>query len=75
MIKRKYAQSGYAVPNVVFWNLRTSYGVPAKTTTQGVALVSGFSPSVMKNLLGGELRPDKVMLKTLNSERYERVVI
>lgn len=75
MIRGKYSAHGYPVPNVVFWNVRYSVGVPVKTNALGVALVSGFSPSVMKNLLGGELNPIKVMLKTLNSERYERVVI
>jgi hypothetical protein len=75
MIKGMYAEAGYKIPNVVFWNLRTSSGIPVKLTTQGTALVSGFSPSIMKNLLGGELRPDYVMLQTLLDPRYERVVI
>jgi hypothetical protein len=75
MIQRMYAEAGYKIPNVVFWNLRTSSGIPVKITTQGTALVSGFSPSIMKNLLSGEMRPDRVMLKTLLDPRYERVVI
>jgi hypothetical protein len=75
MIRRMYSETGYTVPNVIFWNVRTSSGVPVKAGEGGVALVSGFSPSVMKNLLSGEITPEKIMLKTLLDPRYERVVI
>jgi hypothetical protein len=75
MIDRMYAAAGYERPNVVFWNLRTSSGVPVKHTTQGTALVSGFSPSILKSVLAGsEMTPLSIVLKTLNGERYERVV-
>lgn len=73
MIRRMYETAGYRLPNVIFWNLRTSSGVPAKFDESGVALVSGFSPSIMKNLLGGNITPIKMMLSVLESERYSRV--
>ena len=75
MIERKYKSAGYKVPNVVFWNLRTSSGIPVKMHQSGTALVSGFSPSIMKNLLAGEMNPVTVMLSTLNSERYSKVTV
>lgn len=75
MIRRMYSEAGYKVPNVIFWNLKTSTGIPVKITDTGTALVSGFSPSIMKNLLGGEINPLKIVLSTLLSERYSRVVI
>lgn len=75
MIRRMYGEHFYKIPNVVFWNLRSSSGIPVKITESGTALVSGFSPSIMKNLLTGDMRPDKIMLKTLMDPRYERVVI
>lgn len=75
MIQRKYAQAGYKVPNVVFWNVDEKGGVPVKYNQYGVALVSGYSPSVMKNIMGGEMSPVAVMLKTLNNERYSPVTI
>lgn len=75
MIRRKYSIAGYTVPNVIFWNLRTSEGVPAKFDENGTALVSGFSPSAMENLLGGNMNPESAMLKKLNSPRYERVTV
>lgn len=74
MIRGMYKEAGYNLPNIIFWNLRTSSGVPVKFDESGTALVSGFSPSVMKGLLSGALTPIKMMLNVLESERYERVV-
>ena len=73
MIRRMYQESGYNVPNVYFWNVRTSYGVPVKFDEKGTALISGYSPSIMKNFLEGDIDPIKIMLKTLNSERYSKI--
>lgn len=72
MIERKYADAGYRVPNIVFWNLNARSGnVPVKYDKNGVALVSGFSPSIMTSILAAdELDPVSVMMQTLNSPRY-----
>jgi hypothetical protein len=70
MIKRKYARAGYEMPQLIYWNLRSSNGVPVKFDEQGTCLVSGFSPSIMQSLLGGALTPMNMMLKVLDSERY-----
>lgn len=74
MIDRLYSRAGYKRPNIVFWNLKTSEGIPVKHDDNGVALVSGFSPSLMKSLLNGSMTPMATMLAVLESERYERVV-
>jgi Domain of unknown function (DUF2828) len=73
MIERKYAEAGYTVPQVVFWNLNSSDNVPVKADKSGAALVSGFSPSIMKSLLAADLdqfTPEGIMLKTVMSDRY-----
>ena len=73
MIRRKYRDHDYEVPKIVFWNLNASYGnVPVKYDERGAALVSGFSPSLMKSILGGEdFTPEAVMLRTIMSSRYD----
>ena len=74
MIERKYAQAGYTVPNVVFWNLNSSDNVPVKSDKSGAALVSGFSPSIMASILGAdptEFTPEGMMLKTIMDSRYD----
>jgi hypothetical protein len=76
MIERKYKEAGYEVPNIVFWNLNARAGnVPVKHDKRGVALVSGFSPSIMTSILKAEeLDPASVMMTTLNSPRYSVIV-
>ena len=73
MIRRKYEEAGYQVPNIVFWNLNAADNVPVSFNEKGVALVSGFSPSIMKAVLGADLdsmTPEAIMLKTVMSDRY-----
>jgi len=48
MIARKFEDAGYVMPNIVFWNINANDNVPVKYDTRGVALVSGFSPAIMK---------------------------
>ena len=75
MIARKYEAAGYTLPKVVFWNLNASYGnAPVKFDKSGTALVSGFSPAVVKPLLAGDIEtftPESVMLKTIMEDRYK----
>ena len=75
MIERKYREAGYEMPKVVFWNLNASYGnTPVKFDKSGAALVSGFSPAIVKPLLSGDLdgfTPETVMLKTIMDDRYK----
>jgi Domain of unknown function (DUF2828) len=74
MIKRKYTEAGYNVPNIVFWNLNAHDNVPVKYDTRGAALVSGFSPSIVKAVLQAEMdnfTPEAIMMQTIMSPRYD----
>lgn len=74
MFSRKFEAAGYVMPQIVFWNLNAHSNVPVSSTESGVALVSGFSPAIMKALLSGNLEeftPEAIMLKTVMSERYD----
>lgn len=73
-IAREYAEQGYTLPRIVFWNLagRTG-GIPLSQNEAGVALVSGFSPSILKMVLSGSLDPWENLKDCLNSPRYEAV--
>jgi hypothetical protein len=74
MIKRKYIDNAYNVPNIVFWNLNAHDNVPVKYDTRGAALVSGFSPAIVKSIMSADLdnfTPEAIMLKTIMSERYD----
>lgn len=73
MIEKEYEAAGYKVPQIVFWNLNGRAGnSPVTYNKAGAALVSGFSPSIVKSVLGGEeMTPISIMLKTVMCERYD----
>jgi hypothetical protein len=74
MIRRKFTDAGYNVPQIVFWNLNAKDNVPVKYDTRGVAMVSGFSPAVMKSVLSADMEnftPEGIMLKALMVPRYD----
>ena len=77
MIGRMYYSKGYKMPEVIFWNVNGRLGnVPAKFSHKGVGLVSGFSPSILKSVLAGNVdTPESLMLRTVTSERYQPITI
>ena len=73
-ISKRYKKYGYELPRLVFWNINgRSMSIPLKQNALGVALVSGFSPTVVKMVLSNELDPLKVLIETLDSDRYRPV--
>lgn len=76
-MKRKYAQHGYDLPNVIFWNVRSSHDVfHADSNRKGVQLASGQSVSTFKSIMDCiGMTPYEAMLKVLGSERYSTVRI
>ena len=74
MITRKFEAAGYEVPKIVFWNLNAYDNVPVKYDTRGVALVSGFSPAIMKAVISGsteQFTPESIMLEAVMVDRYK----
>ena len=73
-IKRKFTQNGYEVPAIVFWNINSKDNVPAKSNQSKVAMVSGFSPAIMKSVLSADTEkftPEGIMLNTVMVPRYD----
>ncbi len=65
-MKEEYEKAGYKLPKIVFWNLEAHFGTPAKCKDDSVAMVSGFSPSIMKAILNAEeFNPVSVMMEAL----------
>lgn len=70
-IAKLYEEYGYKLPRLVFWNIMSRTGtIPVKENSLGVALVSGFSPAVVKMVLSGTLDPYVCLLEQINGERY-----
>ncbi len=65
----KWIKAGYSIPSIIYWNTDGYAGSPVTIKHKNVALVSGFSTSVLSAIFGAEdLTPRGVMLKTL--EKY-----
>jgi len=70
----KWVEAGYTKPRIIFWDL-VAYGTaPATKSTENVAMVSGFSPSLLKAILDGDdFSPMAVMHRAL--EKYNYIVV
>ena len=72
--KKIFAEAGYQLPRVVFWNVQSrNQQQPVTQNEQGVALVSGCSPRIFNMLKSGILSPLGYMLDILGAERYEKI--
>ena len=66
-IRSRYKEAGYTMPKLVFWNVNARPNQqPARHDDPGVALVSGFSPAIMKAVLACEdFNPLEVMREAI----------
>ena len=77
VISEKYNQSGYKMPQIVFWNLNGRIGnVPVTANKENFALISGFSPAILQSVLSMDtdsFSPEAIMNKTLSNPRYDSI--
>jgi len=75
MIEQKYAESGYKMPAIVYWNISSrGENIPVSFDTSGTALISGFSPSILKSVVKGQIvSPAQIMDDTILTERYSQI--
>lgn len=72
--KQLFAQHGYQLPRVVFWNVAArNRQQPVTQNEQGVVLVSGCTPRIFGMLKSGSLDPYAFMMQVLSSERYRDI--
>lgn len=72
--KKAYAQYGYKLPEIVFWNVASrNRQQPVTMNEQGVALVSGCTPRIFSMIASGIMSPYTVMMDVLESERYAKI--
>lgn len=74
-IAAEYAQAGYPMPRLIFWNVcGRSNTIPAVTGDSGICLLSGFSQNAMKVAAHREVQdPYESLCRTLDSPRYAPV--
>lgn len=72
--KRRFAECGYKLPQIVFWNVASrNSNQPVTKNEQGVALVSGCTPRLFSMVASGDLSPYSVMMEIIESERYAKI--
>ncbi|KAF3908230.1 hypothetical protein AA313_de0203919 [Arthrobotrys entomopaga] len=76
LIKKEYEAAGYDMPEIVFWDLGNFDTVEVDGETKGVAMMKGFSGSMMKVFLGDEEEDeDVVMIDGEDKEDGNMVVV
>ena len=77
LFENKYQRHGYNMPKIVYWNMASrNKNIPVKFGEDGTAMISGFSPSILKSILSGDnISPLKIMNNTINSSRYEAITV
>lgn len=76
-MKAKFAQYGYEIPTIVFWNVDSRNDVfHADKNRKGVILVSGQSAGTFKNLIGAiGMSPMDFVMQVVNAKRYEPITV
>ena len=75
-IKRKYQESGYTLPTIIFWNLTGNIRhTPCEPDENGVIMISGFSPVILKILMKNGFFSTKLFIKSVvESPRYLPII-
>lgn len=81
MARELFNRHGYELPTVVWWNVAHRAGgyggdnnFPVTQHATGSALVSGFSPAIVRSVLASkQVTPWDVMMETINNPRYQAV--
>ena len=70
-IAQRYEAAGYTLPRLVFWNVASrTGGIPIKSNSFGVALVSGYSPAIAKMVFSAKTSPFDALVDVLSAKRY-----
>lgn len=76
-MSKEFAENGYEIPNVIFWNVASRHDVfHADKDRAGVQLVSGHSASTFFTVMDciGKT-PVEAMESTINSDRYAAIKV
>jgi len=70
---QRWVDAGFDKPQIVYWNTAGNAGSPEKSRVANVALVSGFSPTILKSVFSPEdMSPYNVMMDAIKG--YEVVI-
>ena len=68
-IENRYMACGYDMPNLIFWNVDARQNQsPMTVDKNGWCAVSGFSPSIFKSVLNGEITVEETVVDEATGE-------
>ena len=73
VIDKMYKDSGYKRPTLIFWNITGNINdFPVSSKETNTAMLSGFSPDLVKSIMHGEsYDPYSVLRRTIENDRYK----
>lgn len=72
--KNKFAEHGYKLPKLIFWNVNSRTNtIPITENEDGLILISGFSKSLMEMVMSSEMDCFEALKKILDTDRYKCV--
>jgi hypothetical protein len=76
-MSRKFAEHGYDIPNIIFWNVASRHDVfHADASRAGVQLVSGQSTATFQQVMQTVgMTPVEAMEKIINADRYNAITL
>ncbi|EFA78705.1 hypothetical protein PPL_08166 [Heterostelium album PN500] len=78
---QQYKEAGYEAPQIIYWNVNGAYTTTpvGDASMQGVGLVSGFSPSILKSIIEvgdtSTLSPLALLQPVLDDKRYADLAV
>jgi len=69
-VREIFTSKGIKMPNIIFWNLSSTVGLP-ENTQEDVVYLSGFSVAYMREIFdSGNISLHSIIRKTLYKDRY-----
>ena len=77
LFAEKFAEAGYEMPNIIYWNVNAVNPVfHATSDVKGVQMASGSSPALFKSILDNLGKtPLEAVLEVLNSDMYSMITL
>ena len=74
---QKFADAGYELPNIIYWNVNATHPVfHATSDVKGVQMASGSSPALFQNVINSlDSTPLDAVLNALNDPMYDVITL
>lgn len=76
-IADEFAEHGYKLPKIVYWNVIGGFDrkapLPVQMNAEGAVLVSGFSPAIAQMVFSSKTSPYDVLVEALSAKRYQPI--